>query len=161
MKREALMNTFADLAKEYCGWVEGEPETAEHEHYLAVHYLARLYSAGLEIPLVEPVGDFDEPEFTQDDYQRIHKRFAVLPFQYYYEVFNPFDIFAEKTAEPEMGDVCDDLTDIYGDLKRGLILWEKGERENAVFIWNTNFGIHWGRHATSALRALHCFEYLE
>lgn len=161
MNRDELIKVFVDHAKEYCGWAEDMPGVSQEEHYLAAYYLAKLYSYGLELPRVEPVGDLDIPEFTQDDYLRIHKRFGALPFQYYYEVFNPFALFTDNTDEPVIGDVCDDLTDIYTDLKIGLALWEKGEHENAVFIWNNRFGSHWGMHATSALHALHCFKYME
>ncbi len=155
MDYEKIVEKFAELAEDYCKWAEGPADEPSKEHFLATNYVAKLYLAGLELPTTEPQGDFDAPTISTEDYKVIHKRFGALPFQYYWEIFHPVQ---EKAEEPVTGDVCDDLADIYRDLKEGLKYWDKGQRQNAVFHWKNAFGFHWGRHATSALRALHCFE---
>jgi hypothetical protein len=155
MDYEPIIEAFADLANAYCKWAEGETAAPKEEQYRATLHVAKLYLAGLELPITEPIGDLEIRQVTNEDYKRIHKRFATLPFQYYWELFNPL---TETPEEPVMGDICDDLADMYRDLKNGLFYWDKGERQNAVFQWKTSFGFHWGRHATSALRVLHCFE---
>jgi Domain of unknown function (DUF5063) len=60
------------------------------------------------------------------------------------------------------GSLSDDLLDVYGDLQRGLVLWDKGGatksnklRIAAIWEWRFHFEIHWGDHAIDALRALH------
>jgi hypothetical protein len=88
--------------------------------------------------------------------QHFYERFSNLPFQYYREIFHPLAI-AESPEEPVIGDIVDDLMDIYIDLKEGILLYESGKPLAAVFHWRTLFGFHWGRHATCAIRALHIY----
>lgn len=77
-----------------------------------------------------------------------------MPFQYYSEFFRPI---AEPPEEPVTGDLADDLMDIYIDLKNGLRYYDVGRISDAVFEWAFSFGVHWDRHATGALRVLHCW----
>ena len=65
-----------------------------------------------------------------------------------------FDPYAEPIDSELVGDVIDDLGDIYRDLQRGLEHWRNGRVAEALWEWRFNFQIHWGEHATSALRAL-------
>lgn len=155
MDYDSIITAFAELAIDYCKWAEGQAGPPEQEHFRATNYIARLYLAGLELPITEPLENVDAREVTNEVYKKIHKRFGALPFQYYWEIFHPL---TEKPEDPVTGDICDDLADIYRDLKNGLTFWENGEHQNAAFQWKTSFGFHWGRHATSALRALHCYE---
>jgi hypothetical protein len=71
--------------------------------------------------------------------------------RFYREVFDPW---AEPTVGEVTGDIIDDLGDIYRDLRRGLVHWQDGNLADALWEWRFNFQIHWGEHATSALRAL-------
>jgi hypothetical protein len=68
-------------------------------------------------------------------------------------VFDPIEVPASESVT---GDLADDLMDIYCDLK-GLRYCDDGHTFQAVFHWSFTFAVHWGRHATSALRALHCY----
>jgi hypothetical protein len=79
----------------------------------------------------------------------------ALPFQYYWELFHSV---TKEPEEPVCGDLVDDLLDIYKDVKEGLLAFESGERVLAAWHWRNTFGFHWGRHATSAIKALHDFE---
>jgi len=147
---------FADIAREYCAWCEGSRATDPRMLlFQATRLLARLYAAGLYLPDVT-LDDYPEaPEISTDARHAMFKSFATLPFQYYREVFNPS---IESSDEPVTGDLADDFADIYVDLKSGLDLFEQGFELAAVWTWRMLLGIHWGRHATSALRALHNFE---
>lgn len=69
-------------------------------------------------------------------------------------MFYPAKLFEE---EPLTGDLADDLADVYRDLKPGLVLYEGGHIDEAVWHWNFHFNIHWGRHAAEALYAMHAF----
>lgn len=72
--------------------------------------------------------------------------------RYYFEVFDPW----EDTGDPAVvGDLADDLWDIYTELQAGLALWDQGRRENAIWEWRFGFEMHWGEHATGAMRALY------
>jgi hypothetical protein len=83
----------------------------------------------------------------------VYRRFAALPVGKYSEIFDPSDVPA---GEPVVGDVADDLADVYRDLIQGVRLEAAGRPRDALWQWLMNFHIHWGRHAVSALRALHC-----
>jgi hypothetical protein len=78
----------------------------------------------------------------------------LFPFQYYWEIFEPV---TDTPEEAVCGDITDDLGDIYIDVKEGLLAYPLSE-QSAVWHWRTTFGFHWGRHATSALRALHAYD---
>ena len=50
----------------------------------------------------------------------------------------------------------DDLGDVYKDVRAGLVLYESGEPNEALWHWQYLHRIHWGRHAVGALFALQC-----
>ncbi len=93
---------------------------------------------------------------TPEKRSAIARNLSSLPFQYYWEIFTPSDLDGDK--EPVCGDLFDDFQDIYGDLSTGLWLYDRGHVETAAFTWNLMFGVHWGRHAVSAMHALHSFD---
>ena len=72
---------------------------------------------------------------------------------FYQQVFEPF-----QDHEPIAGSLSDDLVDIYLDIKEGLLAMEGSERvaANIIWQWKCDLEIHWGRHAVSAINALHC-----
>src|SRR5688500_10241095 len=79
---------------------------------------------------------------------------ARVAFTHYAEVFNPLPVPPEQ---PIVGDLADDIADIFGDVDRGLWFFEAGRPAEAVWEWGFHFVHHWGEHATSAIRALHCY----
>ena len=145
---------FATLAKEYCGWAESKPKPETEEVKIAIKILANLYSTALALPKNDPGNDVDGNRISDEEWNIIFKRFGALPFNYYSEFFSPAKVAEE---EPVVGDLADDLADIYRDIKQGLELYEEGHVNEALWEWNQNFNIHWGRHATSALHALHAY----
>jgi hypothetical protein len=157
MDYAASISKFAAVAHEYCAWCEG-PRNSDPQklHLEATHLLARVYAAGFELPDVTLDHYPAPPDVPENTKRAIFKSFTPLPFQYYREIFNPS---VDSTEEPVVGDIADDLTDIYLDLKGGLAFLEQGCEPEGVWHWRYLFGIHWGRHATSALRALHCYKF--
>jgi len=151
---QEAVDRFAALAREYCAWAEGPPLTDEEDLNRAIAFVARLYCAALQLPSTNPRIEDASDGLSLEDYRAIHKRFSSLPFQYYWEVFHPV---ADAADEAVAGDICDDLADIYRDLKDGLAIFDAGNDQLAGFHWSSSFGFHWGRHATSALHALHCY----
>lgn len=149
-----VVRAFADVARDYRSWCEGTRAT-DPMHLLreATRHVARLYVAALELPDVEFVDHPDPPDLPKADWDAMFKSFGTLPFNFYREVFDPA---IEGTEEPVAGDVADDLADIYSDLIKGLWLLDHGHMVAAVWTWKLTFAGHWGRHAVSALRALHC-----
>lgn len=145
---------FADLAREYCTWAEtAPPASPAQEAATARRLLSRLYACVLDLPVVE-AGALDAPGVSLEAWKSVFKRFGALPVNYYSECFNPTAVPPEA---PCVGDVADDLADIWRDLKGGLWLFDQGHVDAAVYEWNESFEIHWGRHAASALFVLHCW----
>ena len=80
-------------------------------------------------------------------------RFSGLPFSTTTTWSHPTRVPAEAAIP---GDLADDLLDVYLDLKEGVATFDAGYPRHAVWLWRFGFEVHWGHHATSALRALHC-----
>lgn len=121
----------------------------------ALKSIARLYVAALQLPppwnesLPVEVPDVDLPKPHVD---AVQTRASELQRQIYWVVFDPYQ---EPPESPVIGHLTDDLGDIYRDISRGLILFDGGRVDEALWEWAFNFRIHWGKHATSAMRALH------
>lgn len=139
-----------DAVKRFCAWAEGD----RHGLLEARRHLLELMSA------VAPLrhlcradhGRTGLPERWMEDRERLFKRFADLPFQYYREVSDPHDW--DGSDEPVTGDLHDDLADIHGDLSRGLQAFQAGESDQAVSHWIASYFSHWGAHASSAFSAI-------
>jgi hypothetical protein len=156
MDYQSNISQFVASAKEFCAWVEGV--AGPNEVFHATRLVSRLFADALMLPSVDgenlPEGD-DEPEVPVTQKQAAAERFKAFPFQYYWEIFSPI---TEQPNEPVCGDIADDLSDIYLDIKAGLLAYDLNRQPQAVWHWRFTWGIHWGEHATSALRALHSYE---
>ncbi len=82
---------------------------------------------------------------------RIGTRYPSLGF--YSVVMNPLAV--GSAPEYGVGDVIDDLVDIYQELFPGLELFRAGRRREAVGHWRDGFYMHWDDHAVGAIRAIH------
>ena len=152
------MNYFAALTKQYCDWVEAEPLDLIKELFRARVLLAKLYAAALMFPENKDfiLAEKEAPNIINIDI--VHKRLRELPFQYYWETL---DLFSVAPEAPGVGDITDDLVDIYRDLKEGLWYFENNLTTDAAFHWKLSFDAHWGGHAVNALQALHSFSVLK
>lgn len=158
--REKNIKDFVESAQRYCEWVEGAPEDELHEVDNALRLIADLYGLALRLhlPNMDKV-EVDEPPEEEmisfsKQHDHIYERFQSMPVGYYREADYPLALKPEKD-ESTVGDLRDDLRDIYLDIKRGLDLFDRGYIEAAVFDWKFNFESHWGRHAVGALKILH------
>ena len=151
----AEVTRFRDLAREYCSWAQNPQNDGRDDVETALRLISSLYHSALSLPGTGPSQLEHEDLLDKVDVKNVYECLQErLPFQYYFDIFNPV------TSEPEeavVGDVADDLLDVYVDLKNGLTYFDRGEPTNAVFYWHFSFGSHWGRHATSALKALHAY----
>ena len=140
--------SFIKCARAFCCWVE----SGRHELGDARQHLLSLMQAvaNLRVGSV-PTSDIEDfPRRGGDDPFIDHKRFAGLPFQYYRIVLLPFELNDE---EPAMGDLADDLADIYGDLWHGLQALDSEDKDYAIWYWRDSYS-HWGHHAAAALYAI-------
>jgi hypothetical protein len=153
------ITAFANAARHYIVWCEHEKiADAQKLQLEAMRHLSQLYSLALALPEVDEsclIELPDPPKIEDATRRRIYESFSALPLNYYREVFSSD---YKSNEAPVTGDIADDLTDIYLDLKNGLALFDRGSEPNAVWHWRFTFGIHWGRHALSVIRAMHCHE---
>jgi hypothetical protein len=145
---------FAELVRQYCAWCEGSPRTGREEAQTGFDLLVQLL-AGMPATQGGCYGGAGR-SIPDDEWQVIHARFASIPFQYYQSWFDPLNIDDLK-GDHELGDIADDLADIWRDLKPGLELYDGNQQGAAAAEWQFAFEAHWGRHATAALYSLHCW----
>lgn len=148
----ASIANFAEVARGYCSWCEGEslgPDPASQ----AAGWLARLYAAALVLPDRDAENDRELPDLPQPGADCAKSNLAPFLGWYYREFFDPDPTLADESG---MGDVGDDLMDIYRDVRAGLVLFDSGDVNDAVWHWSFLHRIHWGRHAVGGLLALHC-----
>lgn len=139
---------FADAAEAFCSWAEEGIEDQGGQVLNALVLLSNLYQCALALP--EFFGEQDPPDVPDQEWKKVFARFGSMPFNYYSQCFDPHEV----PGEPSVADLADDLSDIWRDLKKGLILFQAGNMNAACWHWRTSFWSHWGQHATGALYAL-------
>jgi hypothetical protein len=136
----------------HCKWADTHTFDRASEGANGLKLLVGLYAAALNLPALDVVEELEPPGVNQEEWDRVYRRFGSLPVGYYSEIFDPLTVPPE---EPVVGDLADDLADIYRDVRSGLQLYEAGAWPAATDFWLENFRIDWGRHALSALCVLH------
>ena len=139
---------FAEVVREFCEWCVGARQT----DFEAASWLCRLYAAALVLPQVGPENEEGLPEIPSSELSRAEVGLVSFNGRYYWEVFDPDPSLSEK---PCIGDLGDDLLDIYKDVRQGLLVFDRGDYIDAMWHWSFLHRVHWGRHAAAALLALH------
>lgn len=140
---------FADTARSFCAWCEGEGDLSDAK---AATWLCQLYGQALALPSVEPENEEGLPDVPPAALARATANLAPFNGRYYREVFDPDPALEEP---PVVGDLGDDLLDTFLDIRRGLLLFERGETVEALWHWSFMHRVHWGRHCVGALLGLH------
>lgn len=148
----SVIDDFAIAVRGFCDWAQlATPDTtSKSEMLLARRHLSTLFTMAVDLPQCEC--EWADSTLTDDDWTATFKRFGQLPVGYYGAICDPLEVPAGEAA---LGDLADDLADIWRDLKEGLILFDSGDREAASFRWQESFAIHWGDHAANALAVVH------
>jgi|SRR5215213_287152 len=141
---------FAETARRYCAWAEGDFGDAQDELRRARLLLAQLHLAAIQLPDLGIGKDKDAADISHDEWSLMFRKFGVLPLKTYWDVFNPL-----VATEPVTNSLADDLADIYRDVKAALTLYEARDFVDAAWDWRFHFQIHWGRHLLGAQRAIH------
>lgn len=144
-----LIAEFAQLADGFCTWCESGALGAAPEQAIS-RWFAQLYAGGLQLSEVE--AEAGAPENIAPNTSDGEAAISNLRGYYYREVFDPHPHLNEEVC---VGNIGDDLLDVYKDIKRGLELYRQGFPLAAEWEWAFNFRVHWGRHAAAALLALH------
>lgn len=148
--KNIVVDDFFHSAVHFCSIIENFDSNQVHDNLRALLVaLLDLYSKALYLPEVEP----EHGEVTD-----IHISVPQINFNqydHYWEVFNPYDL-----EEPVGASLSDDILDIYKDVKKGILLYEKYEHIEAIWEWKFGFELHWGSHAVDAIRALHSANFM-
>lgn len=164
------LERFAGLAEEFCALVERAPSDGRERFLHSLHAtLPRLYSGGLELPRTDVLfsqggkrsdeehasagvdPDPDRPDRAASSALRRSLGALLADKSAYREVFDPY---ASPDDVEVIGNLADDVSDIYGDIVSGVRKWRRGETGDALWEWRFGLEIHWGEHATGALRAV-------
>lgn len=148
------MRCFREVTDDFCSWVEGKPVERDIREWLP-QILAELVFVVFTLP-DDCSADVTAPEgYTGRVYQEVRRGLSGLPLRNYLEVFDAIDLDKKETV---VGDLYDDVADIYRDLAEGLFIYEHVSATEGERYWRQSFRYHWGEHATSALRALYCID---
>ena len=143
--------------------MEEENSLSIYEFRCELHKrLSEVYALSWKLPIIELQFETDKKDLISDNQikelnSELIKKLGDRNF--YYEVFDPFH---PENDEPTQGWLIDDMSDIYKEIKNGILKIETGDPENIEDgIWDITFGrnIHWGNHAINAIRALHYGNY--
>jgi hypothetical protein len=153
--------SFVRCVRDFCNLVESQPvEDSFSFIQQAQLHLQRLYIGGKKLQAVELIHNTDFEDLLSK--AEMDEKLYVLSDRlgdnrYYWHVFDPLN---EKDTEAVCGDLLDDMGDIYKDLKKSLLLLDKGmpaEIETAAWTFKWSFDHHWGDHCSNAIYALHYF----
>lgn len=154
MSQADPVEQFAERARQFREWVLSGTDTGSVAAQRALRLVSALYAAGLELPQPDrdyPVAEGAGGPSPKEVYSNLAGR---LPIQNYGEVLDPLLVPSDGSG---IGDVADDIADIFGHVDRGLRWLEAGNSPEAVVEWGYWLPRHWGDHATSAMRAIHCW----
>ena len=164
MKAAQILQTpaFTDFYKsatDFCGFMESELKNTANEFLQTSRiHLIGLYEAALQLPAVDLEITVEyEYAFNNLEFERvlscIVERLGTS--RYYWHIFNPS---REEDTKPVCGDLSDDLGDMYKDLNRAILLFNKPDaKENALWQFKFDFDNHWGDHCMNALNAIHFY----
>ena len=159
LEQRNAVESFQLLAREYCKVVASIDERKPDEFLTKIaSILGKLYSAALLLPDIFPSTNrnrLSKRELAQHTkrYKHLNDLLAANlgTANSYWKVFDPPD---KKSLVSTT--LSDDLADICLDLEDGLALQRSGvPRNDFLWQWRFDFRAHWGRHAVSALTAIH------
>lgn len=144
------VEAFRVVATAYCDFIDSCRIFEKEESFRKLlRITSQLYTNALDLPEVEP-----EEEHSIDlDFPL--PKVDVKHHNVYTEIFDPY-----HDETPINGCLDDDIIGIYSDIKKGLVLYEQGHDTEAIWEWRFGLEVHWGEHATSAIRALHSIKFL-
>ena len=153
---------MCEAAQAYCSLIDEEVDQGTQEGNAAFAHrlltaLTDAVAAALRLPEIDP-SDADSPVDVSHEqwhacYRRIGQRIGPGA-GYYWEASYPFAV-DEAQAGVGLGDLVDDLADVWRDLENGLLALDAGMSLNDVqWQWRQDYWTHWGHHAAGATRAL-------
>ena len=157
---------FVTVTLEFCALME---TASEHTLFSftdkAVKILPLLYLKATLLPAKEEFDEENDTEhfITENTYEVIRYRTADLLCEYdsYLETFHP-DM--EYSDTPIAATISENLADIYQELGDFAALFRQENEavmEQALYICEESFRIHWGQKLLNALKAIHVVRFNE
>ncbi|XKE95109.1 DUF5063 domain-containing protein [Metaplanococcus flavidus] len=144
------VEAFRVVATAYCDFIDSCRIFKDEESFRnLLRIISQMYTNALDLPEVE----FENENWIDVDFPL--PEVDVKHHNVYTEIFDPY-----HDETPMNGSLDDDIIGIYSDIKKGLILFERGHDDEAVWEWRFGLEVPWGEHATSAIRALHSIKFL-
>ena len=144
---------FSECVGKLESWVVEDQETEYLSALKLAQILSELYSLGLQLPGpgTASTSSKEKEAMGESEMKEVLAAAQKLPIQYYHVALNPTDPSEENVG---LGDLIDDVLDIYRDVVCANRQYASGNREIALWHWNFDMKTHWGDHATNALNAL-------
>ncbi|WP_043098010.1 DUF5063 domain-containing protein [Kallotenue papyrolyticum] len=168
LKEQPTVVHFVESARTFCRLVETDAPESDLWMLQILVAVADLYAAAHHLPVpdldsarIDPEDRFDlTPSEYREVFLRLGRRLGEN--RYYPYCFDSTDL-SPNQPPPGIGDLADDLADIYRDIKPGLRAWDANIADfvsDIIFEWKEPlFRTHWGRHAVDVLRVLHSLVY--
>ena len=139
--------SFTENVIAFCEWAEGK-------NHSLIEARQRILALMSSIPYLESFrgaieSDEEHESRGHEGWKKDMERFSDLPFQYYKTIFDPHDF--EEKEKAIVGDLRDDLSDIYSDLFEGLSAYRKGYKREAIGHWVQSYFFHWGAARISSI----------
>ena len=151
---------FIKTATDFIRLIDERDKYAAVPFYLALYQnLAYLIYSSVRLPEIIDAPRYDgycSNDSMKEIYESLSFKFKKRN-NHYWEVFDSYHDLT-KHEEPVIGDLSDDLCDIYEKIAPGLRDWPGSNaalRRAIVWCWKFDYTSYWGVHATGALRALH------
>jgi hypothetical protein len=152
---------FASNAELYVHWFDQitSNETSAINMRGLHEILGVLQAAAARLRGVAPGDDADD-DFEYDGFAAAGILRRKLPVDAYSVVFDPFEYDPREVNPPKpvMAMISDDLSDIYRNLMEGLVLFQNGQTQGALWHWHFTYYAHWGRHLSHVQSAI--WQYL-
>lgn len=148
---------FLKSCRDYCALLETDDSNTLFQLQKA---LLTLYVSGLNLQTIDLDSnkDFDH-KLDQKELEVVEYRTSQLlgENQSYWTTFDPTEnVYGNEP--PVMGDLLDDVMDIYKDIKSQLPVFDlntEESMENVMWSMHFNFWHHWSNHAVDAIRTIH------
>jgi hypothetical protein len=142
-------NDFLQAAKAFIDLVENRKSDDQSAFLKSVQRsLIDLYSMGLILPEIDQTTGYDyDRDFVVEMKPIIAFVAQRVPFSYYSAVLNALEIY--ESPEIGIGDLIDDICDIYLDLKRATLGFDEAtiaSQEHAIWEFKFNYDFHWSTH---------------
>ena len=153
-----VADRFGVAAKQFCSIVDSASHMDRGEFVSQIYrVLPKLIDQAIEMPDVEG-SDREQrkssPRVRHEEWEQFYNSLKekLGDWDLYHQVFDP-----THDNEAIVGTLADDIADIFGDLKEGLVFIEAAQAspEEAIWTWRLLFYSHWGKHAMDVLLAIH------